>query len=595
MWANDSWSLYRILIYVTSSNGQKKIGHFTRTLIKYLFEKITGIKLSKKSDLEIWMGKNYPDTKKLKEHQIELRNYSFQPKISIIFNVTDFSVKFLRQSITSLSEQVYQNWELCISANQHLEEELTEILNEFSENTGKTNVYFSGSAFEKATGTYIALAEVEAAFAPDALFQCIRALNVNPAIDLLYSDEDQVDDAGTHSNFKFKPDWCPDSFLSGNYLGHLVLVRKVLLDEIESKINFESDHEYDLLLRLTEKSKVIHHIPELLYHRRMKPNPASFLLEKKALEEALTRRGIKGKVSFVAGMMGLYQIRYEILKNDKVSIIIPTKDKSELCETLLSSLYNLTDYPDYEVILVNNNSTEKSFFDLVSRWENKEPQRFKCITDDSLFNFSRLVNKGAQAAAGDYLLLLNNDTEVIHADWLSAMVEQAQFRSTGAVGARLLFHNDTIQHAGIIIGLGGIACHTFVGADKDEPGYWGCLKSIANYSAVTAACLMVRKETYWEVGGFDEQFSVEFNDVDFCLKLKEKGYNNIYLPHVTLYHYESLSRGHTHKRRKTHQKHLLDKGLFQKRWKKYIDHDPCYSPHLSSVFSDFRLNINDYI
>jgi len=309
------------------------------------------------------------------------------------------------------------------------------------------------------------------------------------------------------------------------------------------RAGFEGSQDYDLLLRITEKAKNIQHIPKILYHWRLHPastslnsdaKPYAFNSGVKALEEALVRRKIKGQVSLIENSHGFYKIRYDIFNKGKVSIVIPTKNKADLCEVIIDSVFNLTDYPDYEIILINNNSSESSFFEMVKKWENLHPSRFRCVTDNGEFNFSRLMNTGAKHATGEYLLLLNNDMKVIHADWVTALVEQAQFKTNGAVGARLLYPNDTIQHAGVIIGLGGIAGHHHVRFDKDAGGYYFYLISSTNFCAVTAACLMVRKDTFTEVGGFDEQLAIEFNDVDFCLKLKDKGYNNIYLPHVSL-------------------------------------------------------------
>ena len=272
--------------------------------------------------------------------------------------------------------------------------------------------------------------------------------------------------------------------------------------------------------------------------------PYAFQAGEKALNEALSRRKEIGTASLIKGLSGVYSIRYNIDNNQKVSIIIPTKNQAKILRQCLFSIFTKSTYSNFEIIIINNGSTEKDFFELISEYETKYKSRINCIDLNIPFNFSKIVNYGASHSTGDYLLLLNNDIEVITPDWIEAMMEQAQRQSIGAVGVKLCYPNDTIQHAGVVIGFGGAAGHTFVGEQKDADCYFYYTKSIRNYSSVTAACIMVRNEVFNLVNGFDNKLSVEYNDVDFCLKLKEKGFNNIYLPHVSLYHYESLSRKH---------------------------------------------------
>jgi O-antigen biosynthesis protein len=613
MWANGNFSFYRLGIFITSYKGQKRILNFIWKVIRYIFRKIFGIKPDRTPDYDLWQKKYFPSNEVLNEYALESKNFEFRPLVSVILPVYNPPVKFLTQAIQSVIDQVYDNWELCIADDCSTNAAVKSILEDFAKQDARVKIIFrkenghisasSNSALSIATGEYVALLDHDDLLSPDALLHNVKILNETKLIDLIYSDEDKVDEKGEHMDPHFKPDWCPDNFLSRNYLGHLVVIRKSLVDKVGGfRIGFEGSQDYDLLLRVTELTDRIHHIPLVLYHWRMhsastsvneEAKPYAFNSGIKALEEALGRRKILGTVKLIENLPGFYSIRYKIIHPGKVSVIIPTKNKPELCEVIVESIFRLTDYPDFEIILVDNNSDEPVFFDFVKKWELKEPLRFKCIKDSGLFNFSRLMNNGVAHAKGDYLLLLNNDTEVLHADWMTAMVEQCQFTTTGAVGAKLMYPNNTIQHAGVIIGLGGIAGHTFVGYDRNASGYFHFLKSISNYSAVTAACVMVKKKDYEAVGGFDEALAVEFNDVDFCLKLKEKGWNNIYLPHVELYHYESISRGHPHKTKKSYQQHLHDVAFFKQRWQKYIDHDPCYSPHLTMIFTDFRLRMKD--
>jgi GT2 family glycosyltransferase len=263
-----------------------------------------------------------------------------------------------------------------------------------------------------------------------------------------------------------------------------------------------------------------------------------------------------------------------------------------LLKNTVDSILHHTDYKNIEIIILNNNSTTKELDNFLNEYTANYPSIIRRIEAHFPFNFAKLMNMGVKAASGNLILLLNNDIETIHPDWLHRMVSHAVQPRVGAVGAKLLYPDDTVQHAGVIIGLGGIAGHSFVGAYKDDPGYFNLIQSINNYSAVTAACLLVRKEAYWAVGGMDETFEVEYNDVVFCLSLVEAGYNNVYLPHVELYHYESATRGHPHQSKVSYERHLREMELFKNKWQAYIDHDPFYNPNLNRGVHDFSMDFS---
>ncbi|GBL34566.1 uncharacterized protein y4gI [Filimonas sp.] len=366
------------------------------------------------------------------------------------------------------------------------------------------------------------------------------------------------------------------------------------------RLGFEGSQDYDLMLRATEKTNKIVHIPKVLYHWRIHQlsaaqgedvKPYAYVAAKKALEEALARRGLKGDVKYLSGLRG-YKIDYDVTKMALVTIIIPTKDQTALLKNTIDSIMSITDYKHYEIIVLNNNSTSKEFYAWAEEYTTKYPDLIQVVEAHFPFNFSKLMNIGAGLAKGEHLLLLNNDVEIIHTDWLEIMVSYAQQKRIGAVGVKLLYPDDTIQHAGVIIGLGGIAGHSFVGAYKDDAGYFNYIQSVNNYSAVTAACLMCRKEVFNAVGGMDETFEVEYNDVDFCLKLMEAGYNNVYLPQVELYHYESATRGHPHQSKPSYERHLKEMKLFKDKWQPVIDHDPFYNPNLNLGAHDFSMNFS---
>ena len=610
MWANDSFSFHRLFIFLTSYKGLKRIWNFAWKIIRYLFRKLFGIKPDLSPFYDVWMRKWLPDTTKLKEFKNEISQFEYLPKISVLVHAKNSHPEYLKQTIDSVFNQIYENWELCLIDEDPANTPNRELIDTYIKCDKRvrlietTNVVQNSNdrhpAFDQVAGEFLFLPGTNDILSNISFYRHVKSLNTYKSADLIYTDEDKVDGSGKHFGPYFKPDWCPDSILSRNYIGHTSIIRKAIIEKAAcTAIIFDTNRNYDLLLRITEHTQNIQHIPFVLYHVRAVSAPIPNVPEAgsnddfKALTDALARRNIKGTVTITDSFERLYSIRYQIVNPGKVSVIIPSKNKTNLCQVAVASIFQVTDYPDFEVILIDNNSDEPEFFEFVKYWEQREPKRFSCVKDSGEFNFSRLMNNGAAAASGDYLLLLNNDIEITHADWMTAMAEQCQFKTTGAVGVKLIYKNDTIQHAGVIVGLGALAGHSFVGYDKDAAGYHNFLKCITNYSAVTAACLMIRKGAYNEVGGFDEQLAVEYNDIDFCLKLKERGYRNMYLPHVILYHYESISRGHPHKTRKSHRQHLSDVKTFQTRWQKYIDYDPCYNPHLTRIFTDFRLRILD--
>lgn len=533
-----------------------------------------------------------------------------QPKFSIVVPVYNPPVHYLKLAIESVREQLYGNWELCLADDNSPNPEVQKTLQEYADKDHrikivlrKTNGHISvcsNSALALATGDYIVFMDHDDLLTPNCLFEFVKHVNANPLDDIIYSDEDKIDDKGFHTSAHFKPNWAPDNLLSRNYMGHVLVMRKSITDKINGfREGYEGSQDYDLILRATELTSHIGHISKVLYHWRIHElsvasasdaKPYAYIAAQKALNDALERRGTPGTAEFVADSPGTYRIKYKITKPGKVSIIIPTKNHAVLLEKALSSIIELTDYPDYEIILLNNNSDAPDFFALVNRYTQEHSNVFKCIDAAFPFNFSKLMNVGEAHATGDYLLFLNNDVEVLQKDWLTEMVSFAQREKTGAVGVKLLYPDDTIQHAGVVLGLGGAAAHVFTKIHRSERGYFNYVKSLNNYSSVTGACLMCRRSLFKEVGGFEEALRVEYNDIDFCLKLLAKGYYNVYLPDVELYHYESASRGQPYLNKENWEQHEIDFGIFTKKWLNYINNDPFYNPNLSLHSDDFQLD-----
>ena len=608
----ENLSLYHIFVFATSKRGRRYIIRMFSTISNFALQRFFGIPPKFEKDYQKWMKLNFPTPTVLEQFKKEAAGFSYQPVFSVVLPIYNTPMHYLKDAIDSVIAQTYPHWELCISDDCSPNGAIRDYVETLAAKDKRikfvwrdTNGHISentNSAIALASGDFIAFMDHDDYLRADALFQNAKVLNENKQVELLYSDEDKVNDAGAHFKPRFKPDWCPDGFLSQNYLCHFVVVKRDIVNEIGGlRKGFEGSQDYDFLLRATEKTSHIYHIPMILYHWRSHEGsvaqnnyskPYAFEAGKKAIEEALVRRGRPGTVTMIGHLKGLYSVRYKIKEYKKVSIVIPTKNKADLCEDLLSSIFELTVYPDFEVILVDNNSDEDSFFELIKKWEVLQPKRFKCIKDVGDFNFSRLINNGVKATSGAYLLLLNNDMKIIDKDWMNALVEQVQFETTGIVGAKLIYKNERIQHAGMVLGMKDeISRHPSARLDRDFPGNDAVIITINNYSSITGACMMVRAEIFKQVGGFDEAIPVDYNDLDFCLKVRELGLNNIYLPHVTLFHYESVSRSHPKKSRKSHLVFEQSAAIIRKKWAKYIEHDPCISPHLIYEGNEFNIQL----
>ncbi len=557
-----------------------------------------------------WCEKNVPRPADLQKLAETVEIFPYKPLISVIMPVFNPPGSFLRDAIASVINQIYPYWELCIADDASTEPHVHELLRFYQAQDDRIKVIFretnghishcSNSALELATGDFVALLDHDDLLTPDALYEIALLVNRHPEADMIYSDEDKVDEKGQLKDPFFKPDWCPESFLSRMYTCHFGVYRRSLVEQIgRFRPGFEGSQDYDLVLRLTEETSEIVHIPKILYHWRIHDRSTAHSLEsksyavkaaEKALDDALRRRGEPGKATAIKAHPGCYLIRYDIRELKPVTIIIPTRDLGIVLDRCLASIFGKTTYASYEVLVVDNGSTDLETFSVFEHWQTQEPKRFRYRTLNIPFNYSKLNNYGVEQSQSDYLLFLNNDTEVLNSDWLTAMVEQAQRPQVGAVGARLLYSDGTLQHAGVVAGIGSVAGHSHKHYPGNHSGYFSQIQSINNYAAVTAACLMCRRDVFEQVGGFEEDLAIAFNDIDFCFKLLKKGYRNVYLPHVILYHYESKSRGYedTPQKQARFQQEVL---YMQGKWRDIIANDPCYSPHLTKVREDYSLTL----
>ena len=511
-------------------------------------------------------------------------SFPYRPLIEIALSVSGAAnERLLASTLDSIRAQVYDNWHLGIACDGSSNPAIDAILARYPHDA---RIEVTNESVDSVKGEFIVFLDQHSQLARDALYEVVKRLNRNPLTDLFYWDEDRIDSQGRRNEPFFKPDWNPDLLLSMNYFGECFLIRRALVDELEDmRREFEPAQNYDLALRATERTARIVHIPEVLYHRHTESAlPAAQLdgarteRSARALEAALHRRGQPGVVATIAP--GLYAVRYEIRGDPLVSILIPTRDRCEMLRQCLDSIYRATDYRKYEIIILDNDSREPATLAYFEELAGKV-QVVRC---PGPFNFSAMNNLGASKANGDYLLFLNNDTQVIRAEWLRAMLEQAQRPEVGAVGAKLLFPDERIQHAGVVLGMAGLVGHAFEYEAGNQLHYFGFSDAIRDCSAVTAACMMMRRAVFDEVGRFDEALAVEFNDIDLCLRLRERGYLVVYTPLALLHHYESVSRHHF--------PHPKDHQLFVKRWEHCLRNgDPYYNRNLTLAGWDFSIGM----
>mgnify|MGYP004575852943 FL=1 len=512
--------------------------------------------------------------------------------------------RYLREMIASVQAQTYPHWELCLANGSPKEERLRKLLEEYaaadpricvkqlSENTGIAGN--TNAALAMATGEYVGLLDHDDLLEPDALFQVMSALDEarqrkQPLPELLYTDEDKISgDGGEYFQPNLKPDFNPDLLRSNNYICHFLVVSRGLLEKVGGfDRQYDGAQDYDFILRCTEQANGICHIPKVLYHWRTHAqstadNPISkqyaYDAGARAIEAHLKRVGLTGTVERKKDF-GFYRVRYALEGQPLVSIIIPNKDEKDTLKKCIESIQKKSTYRNFEIIIVENNSKTVEIFDYYKEIDGRNGVHV--VYWDREFNYSAINNFGASYAKGDYLICLNNDMEIISADWIGELLGHCQRAGTGIVGARLYYPDDTIQHAGIIVGIGGIAGSVFVGQKRTHTGYMHREALQQDLSAVTAACMMVRRSLFEQLGGFTEQLAVAFNDVDFCLRAREMGYLVVYDPYVELYHYESKTRGAEDTQEKV-RRFQTEIEYMRTRWISVLKNgDPYYNRNLS--------------
>ncbi len=542
---------------------------------------------------QLWLEAHEMTPESLEAARSAAATFPYRPLISVVLEVADNAAteSGLKAAVESVRAQIYDNWQLRIVIDATIPQPIEAMLSRYAAGDARISLRHrmpGGEAsptavdlLDLAEGEFSIFMAYTGSLSAGNFYAVVKLLNRNGAVDIIYWDDDRIDSEGRRTKPFFKPDWSPELLFSMNYLGDSFIIRTALAKQIGGpRHSFGTCQNYDFALRAVDLSNSIVHIPDVLSHRSEVPQVESEAecerQSMQALDEALHRRGEAGRVEVVGP--GLYAVRHEIRGEPLVSILIPTRDKCHLLRQCLESIERNTDYKNYEIIVLDNDSTEPdtlAYFDQIAG-------KVQVHRYPGRFNFSAINNYGVSKAKGELLLFLNNDTQVIRSDWMRALIEQAQRPQIGAVGAKLLFADGRVQHAGAVLGIGGMVGHAFRLTAGNEPHYFGLSDVIRDCSSVTAACMMMRRSVFDEVAGYDEKFLVDFADIDLCLRVRHRGYRIVYTPFALLYHYESATR------RRMHVSGDLEG--FVKRWDHCLKQpDPYYGHHLTLDREDWSL------
>jgi glycosyltransferase involved in cell wall biosynthesis len=555
---------------------------------------------------EEWLSINEMTTEDFNRIKGKCEQLKYKPLISIVTPVYNVDPRWLFSCVDSVLAQIYSNWEFCLVDDGSTRKETLDALKQIEKLDSRIKVKFekinkgissaTNIALSLANGDFIALLDNDDELTIDALFEIAKLLNEHKEADFIYSDEDKLDIDGKRCEPFFKPDWSLELFRSYSYTCHLSVFRKSLVDMIGGfRDEFSGAQDYDITLRAIERTKNIFHIPKILYHWRKIPGSAADVIDakgwaliaaKKALENHLVRAGVEAEVKKSESIPGCFRVKYKIKENPLVSILLPTrgqmqgKVEDELLFKCVESIVSKTEYSNYEILIGYNNSLDSEIESFLKSYPHR-PINYKL---NSEFNFASKINFMAKFAKGEHLVIFNDDLEVIAGEWLSSLLEFSQQEEVGVVGSKLLFPDGKLQHVGMVLGINGYPAHIYHSAKPDFPGYRGDANLIRNYSAVTGAAMMVKKKLFDELKGLDENFRIDYNDTDFCMRVAEKGYRNVYTPYSLFYHHESavLSSGRLNNK---------ETELFRRKWKKYLNNDPFYNPNLTKKALDYSLDL----
>lgn len=555
-----------------------------------------------------WLDSHEPPPAIYPELRERSKTWKLQPKISILMPTYNTPEKWLCKALDSVIDQVYENWEICIADDCSTKAEVRTVLERYvarypeqvkvAYRTANGHISASSNtALELVSGEFVGLLDHDDELHPLALFCVAETINAHPDVALIYSDEDKISEEGERSDPYFKCDFNYDLFLSQNMISHFGVYKASVMKEVGGfRTGLEGSQDYDLALRVLDHvgHDVIYHIPRPLYQWRIIPEstasgheakPYAHIAAMRAIDDHLVRNNIKAHTIHAPGTHAFNKVVYDLPEVlPSVEIIIPTRDSATLVEQCVNSIRDKSSYPNFRITIIDNGSVEQATHDLFARLLTDD--RIKIVRDDSPFNYSALNNRVGLASTADFICMMNNDIEVINADWLEEMISVAVQSKVGAVGAKLLYPDDTIQHAGVVLGVGGIASHAHKHFPNTMAGYFARARLRNAMSAVTAACLLIRQSIYAEVGGLDEQLHVAYNDIDFCLRIRKAGYRNVWTPYAELYHHESATRGAEDTPEKI-SRFNRETELVRQRWGDLLLNDPYYSPNLTLTADDF--------
>lgn len=594
---NSAKFAVRAALHPSYGSEQIKLFHDRRLINKKRYD-----------DYIEWFDKHKATEEQLDRQRKISKDFKYRPLISILLPTYNTNPTYLRSCIDSVLSQSYDNWELCISDDNSTSEQTKDVIKEYVEKYDNVIVTFrkenghisksSNTALSMAKGDYISLLDHDDILPPNALFEVVNAINKNPEVDLIYTDEDKIDHEGNHIEPFFKPDWSPDFMNSCNMITHFATMKANIIRGVNGfTVGTHGAQDWDLFLKITAKTNNIYHIPKILYHWRKSETstamnadskPYAYINQKNVLRSSVRQRKENAYIdSHVA--LGFWRKKYVIPTNPLVSIIIPTKNNFKYIKKCIESIIENTTYPYFEIIIVDTGSTDSQVNNFYGKLIN-DNENIQIVKYKKKFNFSDACNYGADNSNGEYLLFLNNDTEVITHDWIQSLLEHAQRPEVGMVGPKLIFEDKTIQHAGIVLSERDIAFHPFYGQDERVDIFtYIYTANIRNVSAVTAACSMVSRKKFDEAGGFDPKLRVTYNDVDLNLKLRKKGYYNLYTPYAELFHYESKSVGRINTSERDSTELQEAQNEMRKRWGNYLKRDPFYNDNFEQFGPGYRL------
>ena len=580
----------------------------TKETVKFILKR-KSIDAERRKNYMKWFSAQELSTSELETQTTLAKQLAYRPLISVLIPTYNTNPKHLRECLESVIAQTYSHWEICIADDASPNKETTDIIRDYTKKYKNINAVFSktnnhiavssNTALAMAKGEFVSLLDHDDLLLPDALYETVREINAHPGTDLVYTDEDKLEDDRYHVEPFFKPQWSPDFLNSCNYITHFATIRTSLMKEVNGfKPGTQGAQDWDLFLRITEQTTNIRHIPRILYTWRKSETstahnadskPYAYINQGKVLRSSVVRKK-QNAIVRAHPALGFWRVEYAIEKLALVSIIIPTKNNYDLIKQCVDSIIDRTTYPNFEIFLVDTGSTDER---VALYYEKllKENDNITVVEWSKPFNFSGACNLGAKKSRGEYLLFLNNDTEVITGGWIQGLLGHAQRDHVGMVGPRLQFPNGTIQHAGVVLSERDVAFHPFYGHEETlDIANYIYIANVRNTAAVTAACSMVSRKKFDEVGGFDTKLRVTYNDVDLCLRLLDKGYFNVYNPSVKLFHYESMSVGKIQTGDRDQGEFNEAKDLMLKRWSAYLKNDPYYNPNFEQHGPGYALD-----